>query len=84
MASIDNKRSRRAIVERDTHSLVSLYEVFLPDEVKALLDRFEFVYTLKHRIWLTIAEIELNLLTGQCLNRTIDEVEIVRKEATAC
>ena len=30
-----------------------------------------------------MAEIELNVLTGQCLDRRIDEVEVVRKEVLA-
>ena len=30
-----------------------------------------------------MAEIELNVLTGQCLNRRIDKIEDVRKETEA-
>ena len=67
----------------NTHVPGSLYETFLPDKAKAILDRFEFVYTPKHGSWLNMAEIELNVLTGQCLNRRIDDIEIVRKEVTA-
>ena len=52
-----------------THKAGSLYETFLPEEAKRILDRFEFVYTPKHGSWLNMAEIELNVLTGQCLNR---------------
>ena len=48
-----------------------------------LRDRFEFVYTPKHGSWLNVAEIELNVLTGQCLNRRIDDIEVVRKEVKA-
>jgi hypothetical protein len=43
----------------------------------------EFVYTPKHGSWLNMAEIELNVLTGQCLNRRIDDIELVRKETRA-
>lgn len=67
----------------NTHTPGSLYEAFRPDKAKALWDRFEFVYTPKHGSWLNMAEIELNVLTGQCLNRRIDNIEDVRKEATA-
>jgi len=66
----------------NTHTPGSLYEAFRPDKAKALWDRFEFVYTPKHGSWLNMAEIELNVLTGQCLNRRIDNIEVVRKEAT--
>ncbi len=67
----------------NTHTPGSLYEAFQPEKAKALWDRFEFVYTPKHGSWLNMAEIELNVLTGQCLNRRIDEIETVRKEVRA-
>jgi len=66
-----------------THTPGALYETFPPDKAKALWDKFEFVYTPKHGSWLNMAEIELNVLTGQCLNRRIDDIEIVRKEVKA-
>jgi DDE superfamily endonuclease len=67
----------------NTHNAGSLYETFPPDKAKALWDRFEFVYTPKHGSWLNIAEIELNVLTSQCLKRRIDDIEIVKSEAAA-
>ena len=65
----------------NTHNAGSFYEKFPPEKAKALWDRFEFVHTPKHGSWLNIAEIELNVLWGQCLNRRIDDIETVRKEA---
>jgi len=67
----------------NTHEPGSLYEAFPPDKAKALWDRFEFVYTPKHGSWLNMAEIELNVLSGQCLNRRIDDITVVRKEVRA-
>ena len=67
----------------NTHMPGSLYETFPPEKAKALWDRFEFVYTPKHGSWLNIAEIELNVLTGQCLSRRIDDIEVVNKEVQA-
>jgi hypothetical protein len=67
----------------NTHVPGSLYETFQPDKAQAIWDRFEFVYTPKHGSWLNIAEIELNVLTGQCLNRRIDDIAVVRKEVLA-
>lgn len=67
----------------NTHNPGSLYETFPPGEAKALWDRFGFVYTPKHGSWLNMAEIELNVLTKQCLNRRIDNIETVRKEVRA-
>jgi len=67
----------------NTHTPGALYETFHPDRAKSLWDRFEFIYTPKHGSWLNMAEIELNVLTGQCLNRRIDNIEKVMSEATA-
>jgi hypothetical protein len=66
-----------------THVPGAFYETFPPEKAKALWDRFDFVYTPKHGSWLNMAEIELNVLTGQCLNRRIDNIEEVRNEAEA-
>ena len=65
------------------HEPGSLYELFPPEEARALWDRFEFVYTPKHGSWLNIAEIELSILHRQCLNRRMDSIELVRKEVQA-
>lgn len=67
----------------NTHGPGSLYETFAPAEAKALWDRFEFVYTPKHGSWLNMAEIELSVLTRQCLNRRIDSLEEMANEVDA-
>ena len=67
----------------NTHKPGSFYETFLPEKAKRLLDRFEFVYTPKHGSWLNMAEIELNVINGQCLNRRIDNIEDIGEEAQA-
>ena len=66
-----------------THNPGALYEAFNPEKAKKLWDRFEFVYTPKHGSWLNMAEIELNVLNGQCLNRRIDDISLVESEAEA-
>lgn len=67
----------------NTHTPGSLYETFQPAKAKQLWDRFDFVFTPKHGSWLNMAEIELNVLIGQCLNRRIDTIEKVRREVAA-
>lgn len=67
----------------NTHTPGSLYEAFVPEKAKALWNRFEFVYTPKHGSWLNMAEIELNVLIRQCLNRRIAEIEVMRNEVKA-
>ena len=67
----------------NTHSPSALYEVFEPKEAKRVWDRFEFIYTPKHGSWLNMAEIELNVLNGQCLSRRIDNIDTVKEEVEA-
>ena len=67
----------------NTHKPGSLYETFAPVKAKKLWDRFNFVYTPKHGSWLNMAEIELNVLNGQCLNRRIDKMSTIIKECNA-
>jgi len=67
----------------NTHVPGSLYEVFVPEKAKTILNRFEFIYTPIHGSWLNMAEIELNVLIGQCLNRRIGEIEIIKEEVEA-
>jgi len=67
----------------NTHVPGSLYETFAPDKARALWNRFEFVYTPKHGSWLNMAEIELNVLTRQCLSRRLDDIDVVRREVEA-
>jgi hypothetical protein len=50
---------------------------------KTLLDRFEFIHTPKHGSWLNMAEIELRVLSNQCLNRRIDTMTEVRRQVSA-
>jgi len=67
----------------NTHKPGSFYETFSPAKAKKLWDRFDFVYTPKHGSWLNMAEIELNVVIGQCLSRRIDNIEEVRSEVSA-
>jgi hypothetical protein len=67
----------------NTHKVASLYEAFEPQEAKRLRDRLEFHHTPKHGSWLNIAEIELSLLTRQCLHRRIPDMQTLQQEAKA-
>lgn len=66
-----------------THKPGALYEVYEPWEAKRIWDRFEFVYTPKHGSWLNMAEIELNVLMGQCLNRRIGDMITMKGQVQA-
>ena len=67
----------------NTHTPAALYEAFEPAEARRLAERFEWHYTPKHGSWLNMAETELSVLSGQCLDRRIDEVEVLRHEVGA-
>ena len=79
----DAERITLVMDNLNTHKAGSLYDRFQPEEAKQIWDRFEFIYTPKHGSWLNMAEIELNVLNKQCLNRRIDNIEIVREEVEA-
>lgn len=57
----------------NTHTPAALYAAFAPAEAKRIWDRLEFHYTPKHGRWLTMAEIELSVLSRQCLDRRIPD-----------
>jgi hypothetical protein len=63
------KRITLVMDNYNTHSASAFYETLSPKEAKRLWDRFEFIYTPKHGSWLNMAEIELQVLNGQCLKR---------------
>jgi hypothetical protein len=67
----------------NTHTGGSLYQAFPAAEAKRLCDRLEFHPTPKHGSWLNMAETELSVLSGQCLDRRLDSAELVRQEVEA-
>ena len=67
----------------NTHSGASLYKAFPPEEAKRLLDRLEIHYTPKHGSWLNMTEIELQVLSRQCLNRRLPDKDTVIAEVAA-
>ena len=67
----------------NTHTTASLYEAFPPEEARRLAERLEIHYTPKHGSWLNMAEIELSVLQGQCLNHRIPDIGTMRSEVDA-
>jgi hypothetical protein len=66
----------------NTHTGGSLYQAFTAKEAKRLCDRLEFHPTPKHGSWLNMAETELSVLSGQCLDRRMENKEMVVSEVT--
>lgn len=67
----------------NTHTPGSYYEAFSPEEAFALAQRFEMHYTPTKASWLNMVEIELSILSKQCLDRRIGDIEILEREARA-
>lgn len=65
------------------HSPASLYEAFPPAEAKRLADKLEIHHTPKHGSWLNIAEIELSVLSRQCLDQRIPDEATLKEEVAA-
>lgn len=67
----------------NTHDGASLYEAFPPQVARRLLDRIEWHYTPKHGSWVNMAETEIRIMNGQCLDRRLDSQSIIAREVAA-
>jgi hypothetical protein len=86
LLEVDYPQAEKVILVMDnlnTHSIASLYEAFEPVVARRLAQRLEIHHTPKHGSWLNIAEIELSVLSGQCLDRRIARIEELRAECSA-
>lgn len=70
----DAVKIRLVMDNLNTHNISSLYEAFEPEVARRLARRLEIHYTPKHGSWLNIAEIELSVMTRQCLGRRIPDI----------
>ena len=67
----------------NTHKPAALYQAFEPAVARSLIERLEIHYTPKHGSWLNMAEIELSVLSRQCLDRRIPDADTLIQEVTA-
>ena len=67
----------------NTHKISSLYKRYPAERARQISRRLEIHYTPVHGSWLNVAEIELNALTRQCLDRRIDSVKTLREQTSA-
>ncbi len=74
------KKVRLVLDNLNTHFEKSFYETFTEAEAKRILKRIEFSYTPKYASWLNIAEIEINILETECLDRKIESLEKLKQE----
>jgi hypothetical protein len=84
LLTVDYPQAEKVVLVCDnlnTHKIGSLYEAFQASEARELARRLEIHHTPKHGSWLNIAELELSVFTGQCLDRRIPDLETLRTEA---
>jgi len=67
----------------NTHNPSSLYEAFPPAEARRILRKLDFHYTPKHGSWLNMAEIEISVLSRQCLQQRLPSVLELETQVTA-
>jgi hypothetical protein len=67
----------------NTHKLASLYEAFPPAEARRIAEKLEIHYTPKHGSWLNMAEIELSVLSRQCLKQRIPDQAALQQGVSA-
>ncbi len=65
------------------HTPASLYQAFSPEEARRLARKLEFHPTPKHASWLNMDELELAVLSRQCLSRRLGSREEVAREVAA-
>ena len=86
LADVRFAKAKKIVLMEDnlnTHKPASLYEAFPAAEARGLVERFEWHYTPKHGSWLNLAESELSVLAGQCLDRRISDKQTLVAEVTA-
>jgi hypothetical protein len=79
----DAERITLVMDNLNTHAPASLYKAFSPEEARRILERLEIHYTPKHGSWLNMAEIELSILSKQCLDRRIGDQATLKREVAA-
>jgi transposase len=67
----------------NTHTPAALYERYPPEQARQLARKLEFHHTPRHSSWLNMAEVEISVLNGQCLDRRIGSREKLASEITA-
>ena len=82
----DFPEARRITLVMDnlkTHAGTSLFKAFAPERARRRLEKLEFVYTPRHGSWLNMAECEFSVLTRQCLDRRLADIDTVDREVVA-
>lgn len=74
----------RLVVDNlNTHTPAALYETFPPEQARRLVRKLEFHYTPTHSSWLNMAEVEISVLSEQCLDQRLPTTQLVEHHTTA-
>jgi hypothetical protein len=76
-----SRRIHLVLDNLNTHNAQSLIETFGRKQARKLLQRIVWHHTPKHASWLNMAEIEISVLTKQCLDRRLPTLEDVQRHA---
>jgi hypothetical protein len=66
-----------------THTPAALYQAYEPAEARRIVRKLEFHYTPKHGSWLNMAEAEFAVLSRQCLDRRLGNMQTIQSEIAA-
>lgn len=77
------ERIRVVLDNLSTHTKAALYDTFSPAEARRIAAKLELHYTPKHGSWLNAVEMEFSVLSKQCLDRRIGDIQTLRQEAQA-
>ena len=86
LVDVHYPKAQKVVLVQDnlnTHSGGSLYELYPPQEALRILNRVEFHYTPKHGSWVNMAETEIRIMNGQCLDRRLDSQRLMGREVAA-
>jgi DDE superfamily endonuclease len=82
ISSSRSMHTRRGVTPKSRRA-AALYEAFPAAEARRLLRRLEFHYVPKHASWLNMVEIEIGILSAQCLDRRIPDMVTLDYEVDA-
>lgn len=77
------KQFRRLFCLSGKPFVSAVIKAFKPGEARRIANKLEFHDTPKHGSWLDMAEIELSVLSRQCLSRRIPDQDTLRNEVKA-
>ncbi len=77
------EKIRLVVDNLNTHTPASFYKAFSPEEARRLASKVEWHYTPEHGSWLNQVEIEISILSRQCLERRIPDAGTLAREVAA-